>query len=319
VEARHWRRFILRRAVGLLITLVLTSFLIFASLYLAPGSPIAFLLGHHTASAAEIASVKAQYHLNDPFLERYWDWLTGILHGNFGTSIVFQQSVWSLILPRLLTSVMLVAYASLLTIAVGIGLGTVAAVRGRAVDRTVLLVTSLGAAIPPFVAAIFLLYVFSVKLGIFPTFGTGTGFADRLWHLTLPAISLAIGSVALLARYTRTAIGKEAHSEHVETAVARGLRRGEVFRRHVFRNALIPITASVGIVVATMIVAIAVVEKAFAVNGVGAYLIEALNANDFPVVQAIALLMAAAYVVINAFVDVVYAVLDPRVAAASSR
>jgi peptide/nickel transport system permease protein len=319
VDARHWRRFLLRRFVGLLVTLLLTSFVIFASLYVAPGSPIAFLVGHHSASPAEIAAVKAQYHLEDPFFQRYWDWLTGILHGDFGTSIVFQQSVWSLISPRLLTSVMLVVYASLLTIAAGVGLGILAAVRGRVAERLVLVTTSLGAAIPPFVAAIFLLWLFAVKLGLFPTFGTGSGFTDRIWHLTLPAISLAIGATALLARYTRTAVGKEMHREHVETAQARGLRRGEIFRRHVLRNAAIPITASAGIVVATMIVAIAVVEKAFAVNGIGAYLIEALNANDFPVVQAIALLMAAAYVVLNATVDVLYAVLDPRVGAASSR
>lgn len=317
--ARDWIRFVLKRLLGLVATLLVASFLIFASLYVAPGSPIGFLLGHQTASAAEIASIKAQYHLNDPFFVRYWDWLTGLLHGDFGTSIVFQQSVTSLIGPRVLTTLMLVVYASLLTIVAGVGLGLVAALKGRVADRVVLITTSVGVAIPPFAAAIFLLYVFAVKLSVFPAFGAGQGFADRIWHLTLPAVSLALGSMALLARYTRTAVKEQSGSEHVETAIARGLRPGEVLRRHVLRNAMVPITASAGIIVATMIVAVAVVERAFAINGLGAYLINALNANDFPVVQAITLIFAATYVILNAVVDVMYALLDPRIAATESR
>jgi peptide/nickel transport system permease protein len=125
--------------------------------------------------------------------------------------------------------------------------------------------------------------------------------------------------LALLARFTRAAVREERQREHVETAVARGLPRGTVFRRHVLRNSLVPITASGGIVVATMIVAVAVVEKAFALDGLGSYLIDAVDANDFPVVQAIALLFATAYVVLNTVVDLIYAAVDPRVAAATAR
>jgi peptide/nickel transport system permease protein len=308
-----------RRIVGMLLTLLVTSFLVFASLYIAPGSPIGFLIGHHEASAAEIAGVRAQYHLNEPFLTRYWDWLTAVLQGHLGTSIVYQQSVASLIGPRVLTTVMLLVLAAVLAIVFGIGLGLTAALRGRIVDRAILVGTSVGVAIPSFVAAIMLLYVFSIELGWFPSFGEGSGFFDGLWHLTLPAISLALGSVALLARFTRAAVREERGREHVETATVRGLPRGLVVRRHVLRNSMVPITASSGIVVATMIVGVAVVEKAFAINGIGAYLIEAVNANDFPVVQAITLLFATTYVVLNTVVDIAYASVDPRVAAATIR
>jgi peptide/nickel transport system permease protein len=309
-------RFVARRLLGMLLTLWLTSVLVFVSLYLAPGSPISFLIGHHQVSAAAIASVRAQYHLGDPFLTRYWDWLTGVLRGHFGSSIMFQQSISSLIGPRVLTTALLIAYAAVLAFAIGIALGLLAAVRGRVLDRLVLISTSIGIAIPSFVSAIVLLYVFSVQLGWFPSFGSGSGLPDRLWHLTLPAISLALGSLALLARYTRTAIREERGREHVETAVARGLPRGVIFRRHVLRNSLVPITASGGIVIATMIVGVAVVEKAFAIDGLGSYLIDAVGANDFPVVQAIALLLAAAYVVLNTAVDLIYVIVDPRIAAA---
>lgn len=310
-------RFALRRLVGMLLTLLVTSFLVFGSLYIAPGSPISFLIGHHQASPAEIASVKAQYHLNEPFFEQYWHWLTGVLHGDFGTSIVYQQSVSSLIGPRILTTALLVAYAGVLALAFGISLGVLAALGGRVFDRLVLVSTSVGVAIPSFVAAIVLLYIFSVELGWFPSFGAGSGFADRLWHLTLPAISLAVGSVALLARYTRVAVREERGSEHVETAIARGLPPRVILRRHVLRNSLVPITASGGVVIATMIVGVAVVEKAFSVDGLGSYLVDAVGANDFPVVQAIALLLAAAYVVLNTTVDLIYMVADPRIAAAA--
>ena len=250
---------------------------------------------------------------------RYWDWLSAFVRGDFGTSIVFRQSVASLIGPKILTTVLLIVYASTLAILAGIALGLLAATRGRFVNRAVLISTSAGIAIPSFVAAIFLLYVFSVVLGWFPSFGDGNGFADRIWHLTLPAISLALGSVALLARYTQTAVREERSKEHVATAVARGLAPGEVFRRHVLRNSLIPISASAGIVVATMIVGVAIVEQAFGLNGLGSYMIDALDANDFPVVQAIVLLFAAAYVVLNTAVDLLYMALDPRVAIATRR
>lgn len=319
MHRRALGRFFARRLIGMLLTLLVTSFLVFGSLYLTPGSPIAFLIGHHQASAQEISQVGAQYHLNEPFFPRYWDWLTAVLQGHFGNSIVYGQSVSSLLGPRVLTTVLLVLFASVLALGFGIALGLASALGGRIVDRAALITTSVGVAIPSFVAAILLLYVFAVQLRWFPSFGAGSGLPDRLWHLTLPAFSLALGSVALLTRFTRAAVREERRREHVETAVARGLPRGTVFRRHVLRNSLVPITASGGIVVATMIVAVAVVEKAFAIDGLGSYLIDAVDANDFPVVQAIALLFATAYVVLNTVVDLIYAAVDPRVAAATAR
>jgi peptide/nickel transport system permease protein len=263
--------------------------------------------------------VRHQYHLDDPFLVRFWDWLVGVLHGNFGTSILYHESVTSLLRPRITTTVLLVAYASLLAVLVGFTLGVLAATRGRFTERCVLVGTSVGVAIPSFVAAIVLLYAFSVELGWFPSFGPGHGLVDRAWHLTLPAVSLALGALALIARYTRTALLEEQDKEYVSTAVARGLAPRDVFRRHVRRGAMIPITGSAGIVVATMIVGVAVVERAFSLNGLGSYLVDELNARDFPVVQAIALIFATAYVVLNTLVDLAYALLDPRVMTAAAQ
>ena len=179
------------------------------------------------------------------------------------------------------------------------------------------MVTSISAAIPSFVAAIVLILVFSVKLGWFPTIGTGTGFAGTAYHLTLPAFALALSSLAIVARVTRSSVRDELGREHVQTAVSRGIPYPQLVRRHVLRNAAIPITTISGITIASLIALAAVVERAFSLNGLGAYLVAASSSKDFAVVQGISLILVTAFVVVNVLVDILYAVLDPRVSLGS--
>jgi peptide/nickel transport system permease protein len=307
------------RLVGCVVTLVISSFVVFGSLYLAPGSPIGYLTGGRSLSPATIASIKAQYHLNDPFLTRYWDWLTGALHGDFGQSIVFRQAVGPLISARIETTILLVAMAAAMILVVGIAAGALAALRGGIADSGVLLAGSIGIAVPSFVAAIVLISVFAVNLGWFPVFGAGNGLIDRLWHLTLPAIALALSSTAFVARVTRTTMREELAREHVETARVRGIPERLVVRRHVFRNALIPISTVGGLTVASLIAGSVVVEQAFGLSGIGQFLIQSVNAKDFAVVQAIALILVVSFVVVNTLVDIAYRLIDPRVSLAGAR
>jgi peptide/nickel transport system permease protein len=309
-------RFVALRIVGCGITLVISTFVVFGSLYIAPGSPVGYLTGGRALDPATIASIKAQYHLNDPFLTRYWDWLTGALHGNLGQSIIFRQPVGPLVGARIETTALLVAMAAILILAVGIAAGAVAALRGGAADSGVLVIGSIGIAIPSFVAAIVLIALFAVDLGWFPVFGAGTGLPDRLWHLTLPAIALALSSTAFVARVTRTTMREELAREHVETARVRGIPERVVVRRHVLRNAMIPITTVGGLTVASLIAGSVVVEQAFGLNGIGQFLIQSVNAKDFAVVQAIALILVVAFVVVNTLVDITYRLIDPRVSLA---
>ena len=160
-------------------------------------------------------------------------------------------------------------------------------------------------------------FVFGVALGWFPVIGTGQGFVDTIRHLTLPALALAATSVALVTRVTRTAVREELDKEHVQTAVSRGLPWRDVVRRHVLRNAAIPITTVVGITIASLIALAAVVETAFGLNGLGAYLVQAAQNKDFAVVQGISLVLVVAFVVTNVVVDIAYALLDPRVSLGS--
>lgn len=305
-----------RRLLRTLATLLVSSFLIFAALYLTPGSPLAFLTHGHSLSPEAIHSIEAQYHLNKPFFERYWLWLTGVLQGDLGRSTITREPVSSLLAPRIGVTLTLVALGALLIVLGGIVLGVLAGVRGRRTDGVVLTATTIGLAIPSFVTATILINYLALKLGWFPVYGAGSGFGDRLWHLTLPAISLALGLVAYVALITRAAVRVEMGSDHSDTARSRGLREGLVIRRHVVRNALIPIVTVAGITVASLVAGVAVVEKAYELPGIGAYLVDSVSNNDFPVVQAICLILVVVYVVVNAVVDVAYLLLDPRLRSA---
>lgn len=307
-------RFLLRRLAMLVATLFVSSFVIYLSLYLAPGNPIATLSGGRTLPPESVAILEQRYHLDEPFIVRYWHWLTSALQGDLGVSIGLRQEVSDLILARIGTTMQLVAFASVIILVVGIGLGVLSALRPGAIDTGVLVVTTMMAALPAFVASTFLISVFSVQLGWFPALGTGDGVVDQLRHLTLPAVALAAASMALVARITRASVRAELRREHVQTAVSRGLTRREVVRRHVLRNAAIPITTVAGITIASLIALAAVVERAFALNGLGSYLVAAAASKDFAVVQGISLVLVTVFVVLNTIVDLLYAVLDPRVA-----
>ncbi len=310
-------RFILRRLAMLVATLLVSSFIIFSAMFLAPGNPIAVLSGGRSLPPESIKVLEDRFHLNEPFLTQYWLWLKGALHGDFGVSIAHRQNVSTLIASRVWTTAELVLYASILILVIGIAIGLISGLRPGLLDTSSLVVTSISAAIPSFVAAIVLILVFSVKLGWFPTIGTGSGLAGTAYHLTLPAFALALSSLAIVARVTRSSVRDELGREHVQTAVSRGIPYPQLVRRHVLRNAAIPITTISGITIASLIALAAVVERAFSLNGLGAYLVAASSSKDFAVVQGISLILVTAFVVVNVLVDILYAVLDPRVSLGS--
>ena len=297
----------------LIVSLLVASFVIFGAIYLAPGNPIAALSGGRSIPPDSLKVLEARYHLDQPFLVQYWYWLTNALHGNLGISITLRENVSDLIASRISTTAGLVLYASILIIAIGVGLGIVSGLRPGLIDTSTLVITAISASLPAFVAAIVLILVFAVQLQWFPSLGNGVGFFDQVKHLTLPAIALAVSSLAIVARVTRAAIREEARREHVQTAVSRGIPTALLIRRHVLRNAAIPITTISGITIASLIAVAAVVEVVFGLAGLGAYLVQSAQSKDLAVVQGISLLLVTAFVAVNVVVDVLYAVLDPRV------
>lgn len=304
--------FVAQRLLGLVVTLIAASFVIFAALYVAPGDPIAFLTGGRTVSPATIAALRAEYHLDDSLPVAYVHWLGGVLHGDFGRSVLNGESVSSLLAPRMVNTAMLLIVASLLILVLGLGSGVVAGLKPGPLDTSILLGSTLALAVPSFVVAIVLITIFAVDLGWFPVFGSGTGLLDRGYHLVLPSLALALASTAFVGRVTRSAVRGELNREHVQTAIARGIPYRLLVRRHVVRNALIPITTVGGLTVAGLIAGAAIVERAFNLNGLGGYLVQAVQAKDFPVAQAICMILVAAFVVVNVAVDVIYTLVDPR-------
>ena len=308
-----WVKFFAIRLVRLVLTLLVASFIIFCALELAPGSPLAALSGGRTLSPEAVATLTARYHLDDPFLVRYFTWLGGVVQGDLGVSIGKRQDVSEIIVGRAWASVTLVLMASLIIIVIGVGLGIASGLRDRSSNVMTLAATAVMAAIPAFVGATVLLMVFSATLGWFPALGTGDGtFGDLVWHLVLPAVALSIASIAVVARVTRAAIREELGTEHVQTAVSRGIPYPAIVRRHVVRNAGISIVTVSGLTVASLIAIAAVVETAFSTNGLGSYLVQAAAAKDLAMVQGISLVFVTVFVLMNVAIDVITALIDPR-------
>lgn len=311
---RSFARLVARRLLAAVGILLLVSFAVFALLYIAPGSVEQILIGPREATPELIAELRAQYHLDDPFFVQYWGYLEGLLQLDFGTSIRTSEPVVDAVRTAIPVTVFLGVYAFVLTIGVGVPLGIVAALRRRSlVDRGIVGVSVAGVSAPAFATGILLLYVFSVRLGWFPTVGAGEGFLDRLWHLTLPALALALSAGALVVKITRAAMINALDQDYLTFARARGLSQARVLTAYALRNALVPIVSSGGLILAYVLTGAVLVEVTFTLPGLGNLMIEAVTSKDFPVVQAVAMTFAAAIILINLTVDILYLLIDPRI------
>lgn len=312
-------RFAVRRLAEMAATLLGASFVIFGALYLAPGNPASFLLGGRSASPEALQAINEHYHLDDPFAVRYLNWLGQVLQGDFGRSITYRTDVSRLLADRLPNTLMLISMALVLVLVFGLLLGWIGAVRGGTADSAILVTTTVAIGTPSFVAAVLLQGLFAVKLRWFPTGGAGEGFGQMLWHLTLPAVALALYLIGMLARVTRAAMLEVLGQEHVTVARSRGVSASRVIRRHVFRNALGTVLTTGGLIVSTLLVCTVLVESAFSVGGIGQLLELSTTTKDFPTVQAISLIMVALFMTVNLVVDLLHPLVDPRVTLSAAK
>lgn len=311
--------FLVRKLGVLVTTMLVSSVAIFLALHLAPGDPATAIAGGTKPNPENLARIRAEFNLDEPWWRQYLDWVQGIVSGDLGTSMVYRTDVSALLGERILSTVLLVAFAGTLIVVGGVGLGVLSALRGR-LTRTVIGVgTTIAMGAPAFVVAIVLIAIFSSSLGWFPIYGTGSGLLDRLHHLTLPAVSLAFSYIAFVATVSRAAVDEEKTSEHVDTAVSRGTPQRLITRRHVLRNAAAPILTVSGLSIAGLFAGTAVAERAFGVNGIGSLLVDAAAKQDLAVVQVISLFMVAAFVIVNTAIDTVNLALDPRTAREAER
>jgi peptide/nickel transport system permease protein len=307
--------FLLKRFATFMATLLAASVVIFAVQGVLPGNAAQVVLGE-SATPEAVAALSHKLGLDQPAAVRYARWIEGFATGDLGMSVSYDMPVADLILERLAVTAPLAAMAMLLTAVAALTLGVYAASQhNRTGDVSVMAASQVGIAIPNFWFAILLILVFAVKLQWFSA-GGFPGWADDPWQafkaLILPAIALAVVQAAILARITRSAVLDVLREDFVRTARAKGLSRRQVLWRHVLRNAFVPVLTVMGLQFANLLTGTVVVENVFSLPGLGRLIFQAIANRDILVVQDVVMLLAAAVIVINFIVDVLYAVIDPR-------
>ena len=311
--------FLLKRLATFALTLAVASVVVFAVLELLPGQAADLILGD-TATPESVAALQARLGLDRPPLQRYLDWTGGLLTGETSRSVSYDTPTAQLIAERLHVTLPLALMAMGLTVALAMTLGMYAAANhNRAGDLGVMAASQLGIAIPNFWFAILLIMLFAVHLqwvgaGGFPGWreDDGGGLGAGLKALVLPAVSLALVQAAILTRVTRSAVLDVLREDFVRTARAKGLSRRQALWRHVLRNAMIPVLTVAGLQFANLITGTIVVENVFVLPGVGRLIFQAVNNRDLVVVRDVVMLMVAVVVLVNLLVDLLYAVVDPR-------
>ncbi len=329
-------RFTVRRLFLLVPILLGLSILVFLWIRALPGGPAASILGERATPEA-IEQVNRQYGLDRPLWVQYSKYVQSLLQGDLGTSIASRRAVTEEIGRRFPATVELAVAAMFFAVVIGIPLGFIAAKRYRSwVDQGSLVVSLIGISIPVFFLGILLKYVFAVKLGLLPTVGridvrlnadhpTGfyvldsiltldaEAFVSTVEHLVLPAIALGSIPLAIIARITRASVLDVQNEDYVRTARAKGLGPATVDRRHVLRNALLPITTVIGLQVGLLLSGAVLTETVFAWPGMGTWLVGAIEARDFPVLQGGILFLAVVFVLVNLLVDISYGYINPRI------
>ncbi len=307
----------LNRALTLVPTLLAASFLVFMFIHLIPGDPASILLGD-TATPEDVAELSRALGLDEPLWTQYVLWLGNVLQGDLGTSVFFHEPVLSVIADGAETSILLATMTMFWIVVFGVPVGIIAAMRhGSWVDQVTSGGAMLFASVPTFWLGLYLILIFSVGLGWFPSSGfpslADEGGAANLRYLVLPSLTLAAPNAALIIRLIRASMLDVAREDHVRTARAKGLHPARVTIRHIFRNALIAVAAAFGFTFATLVSEAVVTETVFSLPGIGRLVVESILRRDYPVIQGVILIIVVFYMVINLLVDLAYASLDPRV------
>ena len=306
--------FIGGRVLQFVLILLAASVLIFAMSHISQIDPVAVILGGKQTSAETIAALREKFNLNASLPQQYITWITGMLRGDFGLDFKYQQPVWDLIAGRLPVTLSLTLFSSILAMIIAIPLGVYSGVKSNTgLDRSASLFALLTMACPPFFISVLAIYIVSnVAPGISftGTFNTIGQMIDRLW---LPCLCLALGMIALAQRILRSSMIDEMKSPHIQMAQAKGLPEKTVVWKHAFKNALVPLITVCGIQIGSMLVGSVLVESVFSLAGLGGLLVSAVQTSNYPVTQAITMLMVFIFLLISTVTDILYAVIDPRI------
>jgi peptide/nickel transport system permease protein len=305
-------RLILRRLWQALPVLFGVTLVTFSMVHLVPGDPARALAGQR-ATPQILASIRHQMGIDRPLLTQYWRFVSGIPRGHLGYSFLLHQTTDALVVARLPTTVFLVIYGVVIAIVIGTPLALVSALRRESLlDHGIKGTLVVGLGLPSFWVGLLLIGFLALRLGWFPVGGTGSNFISDLWHLFLPAFTLALSFLAVLVRNLRASLIEVLETDYVSLAVLKGIPRLQVYTRHVMRNALVPAITIVGLNLSYLLGASVVVESVFSVDGVGNTLVNAVLSRDYQLVQGLALVFGLMVLLITLTVDIMQAWLSPR-------
>jgi peptide/nickel transport system permease protein len=308
--------YIVRRILATIPVMAVVAVFVFALLYLSPGDPAAIIAGD-TATVDDILRIRAKLGLDQPVYIQFGEWVWRLMHGDLGISIFTNLPVAKLIQQRLEPTVALSVATLIVSIAVAIPMGVLAAWKaGSWIDRVVMVFAVLGFSVPVFVLAYILIFVFAIWADLLPVQGyvsITAGVWPFLSHIILPSAALGMIFAALIARITRASMLDVLAQDYIRTAQAKGLANHQVLIGHALKNAAVPIVTIIGIGVALLIGGVVVTETVFAIPGLGRLTVDAILRRDYPIIQGIILVFSGAYVLVNLLVDLSYTLIDPRI------
>ncbi|WP_432696205.1 ABC transporter permease [Marinobacterium sp. YM272] len=308
--------YFIRRLLAAIPVMLVVALSVFLLLRLSPGDPATIIAGE-MADAEQVNNIRTALGLNEPLHTQFFIWIGNLLQGDFGTSLISQTSVMSMISQRLEPTISLALAAITLTVLVAVPLGVIAAWKqGKWIDNLVMSTSVVGFSVPVFVIGYILIQVFAIELKWLPVQGYRSiddGIGEFISRLILPAMTLSSVYIALIARMTRASMLEVLGEDYIRTARAKGLGQRIVLFRHALRNAAVPILTVVGAGFALMVSGVVVTETVFNIPGLGRLIVDAVLSRDYPVIQALILLTAGLYVVINLLIDLSYAITDPRI------
>lgn len=309
--------YIARRLLAFIPTIFIVVSFVFILTRLIPGDPAGILAGHQLATDEKIEEIRRNLGLDKPIPVQYWIWLSNAVKGDFGSSIFFKRPVTEVVLERLPVTLSLAILAMILTLAISLPLGTLAAVkRNTPADAGAMVFSVLGISFPPFWLGFLLILLFSVTLRWLPTSGYRSidfGILTWLRYMVLPSLSLCLAQIALMTRTTRASMLEVLGKEYITTARSKGLGRQQVIYKHAFRNAMITITTVAGLSFAVILGGSIIIEAVFALPGVGRLVVSAALRRDYPVIQGSVFYLIGLALLVNLLVDISYAIINPRI------
>lgn len=307
---------IVKKLLSIILTLFFVSALIFFVFQIIPGNPAEIILGTE-ADPAQVLALEKELGLDRPIFERYIEWIIGLFRLDMGMSLKYQMPVANLFLKKLPVTLYLTFYSLVLSLLIAIPLSIQITLKSdKWYSSIITAITQLGISIPSFWLAFLLIYVFAVKLNIFPTLSYNImagSFGQKLKNFFLPSLAIAIPNIATIIRYMQAAILDEINKDYVRTARMKGLTLREILYKHVLKNALIPVITVIGMSLTSSVGGSLIVENVFSLPGVGSLIVASISSRDFPLIQSVVVAVAFLVIFINFVIDILYGIIDPRI------